>query len=134
MSRCLSRSFGLITRPSAACFSKRLQGWNLVLPDSVGHTQQTLHQFALHGIEPCLRALLVLVGCAAADADAADLHLVRGHDRKPPGKSNDAWKIGDTGDDAGFPVLAEGQFAFLPCREGKVGRSHSLVLSHLDTS
>ena len=51
---------------------------------------RTLHQFAFYGVDPRLGALLVLVGCAAADADPTDLHFVRGHDWKPPGKSDDA--------------------------------------------
>src|SRR6516164_2323828 len=80
-----------------------------------------LCQFVLYGIDPGLGALLILVGRAAADADPTDLHIVCGHDWKPPGKRDDAGKIGYAGHDAGLALLAEGEFAEPACREGKVG-------------
>ena len=40
-----------------------------------------------------LGALLVLVGRAAADADPTDLHIVCGHDWKPPGKRDEALSV-----------------------------------------
>jgi hypothetical protein len=75
----------------------------------------------LYGVDPGLRALLVLVGRAAADANPTDLHLVCGHDGKTPGKRDDAGKIGYAGHHAGLALLAEGDLAELACREGKLG-------------
>jgi hypothetical protein len=49
-----------------------------------------LCQIALDGIDPGLGALLILVGCAAADANPTDLHIVCGYDLEGPGKRDDA--------------------------------------------
>jgi hypothetical protein len=49
-------------------------------PNALDQPGSMLRQFVLDGVESGLGAQFVLVGGAAADADPADLHLVRCHD------------------------------------------------------
>ena len=69
-----------------------------------------LFERVLDGIKPSLSARLILVGGAAADADATDMHFALSHDRQSTCESNDSGDQRQTGYHAPFEILTIGQF------------------------
>ena len=90
-------------------FGTGLRGSWFTLPGCWLLRRLALLERVLGGIEADLGARLILIGGAAADADAADLHLVRGHDRQSAGKCDDAGDLRYAWHHASLEILSVGQ-------------------------